>query len=138
MSWEELSNTYKNSKEEVNPGLVKAYKYLKNQKLPCGSCNVTSTSFKSKYILPCYCTLCQECLGTGIEKIMDPIMKQVEPKKKNVDEEVDTSLYNNLPKCSKHNIPYLPERFVDLVSKKKLNEFNTYSLNLFNKKSNIL
>eukprot|EP00826_Nyctotherus_ovalis_P000981 TRINITY_DN10099_c0_g2_i1.p1 TRINITY_DN10099_c0_g2~~TRINITY_DN10099_c0_g2_i1.p1 ORF type:complete len:195 (+),score=35.55 TRINITY_DN10099_c0_g2_i1:149-733(+) len=109
-----LKSHYEEAKKEqmISPGVMTAYKFLKSQSKPCSSCDVNATSTRSKYILPCYCTLCEECLSN----IADDLIKKEALKST---KQGAAKFEEELPRCRKHKLPFYVEGFTQLVSKKK-------------------
>ena len=108
ISLSELKEMKKESREEV----AVAYKFLKAQSKACLQCGVTTTLHQTKYILPCYCTFCRECLSHIAE---DLIGEEIRKSTK-----AGTIEFKEcLPRCKEHNLPFYLDEFTQLPSKKK-------------------
>jgi len=95
----------------ISPNFISAYKYLKHQNMRCSFCEADISINRFKYVLPCYCTICAQC----IEIPNGPIDIYLEHLKSKTPKEPFVL------KCKKHNLPFSIHRLIDLCYKKRLN-----------------
>ena len=138
IQWDELQNFYKNEDESnLSPVFINAYKYMKNQVKICPCCKIAPSSKRVKYVMPCYCTICEDCLEEAIRMTIDSVFEQLKGETK-TDIIDGITFKKNLPRCPKHKIPYLPNRIIDILNQKKIDDYGKLSLDKFLSKCNFL
>ena len=113
-----LKLLYKDHKDK-SPKLNMAYHFLKAQGKPCSFCNnkYRDESLMPKYVLPCYCTICEECIKTSAESLI----KSMANNGFGLPSVISKGEYL---KCKNHGIPFYPNRIMDMALKPMIKRYN--------------
>ena len=110
------------SKGELCPKLTKVCKFMEVQGRECTRCKNAGTIKEQKYVLPCYCTVCRDC----VEKIANELSCP----------EFEVSDKKPLFVCHGHKVPFSIYRILDVASKVKLGRQAENKLTSFFKRCN--